>query len=138
MLNRIMFFKGSYYCKLLIQNCILYNRADAYEQSGIYMEIKVLANSLAIITFLITSPDAAPGKDFKQMIFEEQRIEGKIRRPQLVLIKAEQRPEFKPMVIQSSGALDNIINSVNDTLVERSPYKGPFQFEGTKIRNYDP
>ena len=33
----------------------------------------------------------------KQMVFEEQKIEGKIRRPQLVLIKADQRPEFNPM-----------------------------------------
>jgi hypothetical protein len=102
------------------------------------MKIKVLKISLGVLTLLISFPLAAPEKDVKKMIFEEQRIEGKIRRPQLVLIKAEQRPEFRPMVMQSYGKLDNIINSVNDQILEESPYKGPFQFDDTKIKNYDP
>ena len=74
----------------------------------------------------------------KQIIFEDQRIEGKIRRPQLVLIKAEQRPEFSPMILQSFGAINNIANSVNDSLIEQSPYNGPFIFEGNAISNYTP
>jgi len=112
--------------------------SDAYEQSGLYMNIKTFKILLGVLTFLITFSFAAPEKDLKQMIFEEQRIEGKIRRPQLVLIKAEQRPEFRPMVMQSYGKLDNIINSVNDQIMEDSPYKGAFQFDDTKIKNYDP
>jgi hypothetical protein len=102
------------------------------------MKIKVVKIFPVVLISVVTFAVAAPEKDVKQMIFEEQRIEGKIRRPQLVLIKAEDRPEFRPMVMQSYGKLDNIINSVNDQIMEDSPYKGAFQFDDTKIKNYDP
>lgn len=81
---------------------------------------------------------AGQEKDVKKLIFEEQRIEGKIRRPQLVLIKAEQRPEFQPMIMQSYGKIDNIVRSVNEEIIDASPYKEPFQFDETKIKNYVP
>ena len=72
------------------------------------------------------------------MIFEERRIEGKIRRPQLVLIKAEQRPEFDPMVLQSLGRTGDIAGAVDKSILEASPYDGAFQFRGTRIDNYVP
>jgi hypothetical protein len=93
---------------------------------------------LVSIAFSCSGILADQQKDVKSMVFEDQRIEGKIRRPQLVLIKAEQRPEFKPMVMQSFGKLNNITNSVNEKVIEDSPYKGPFLFNGTEIINYDP
>jgi hypothetical protein len=71
----------------------------------------------------------------KKIVFEEQRIEGKIRRPQLVLIKADQRPDFTPMVLQSMGTGQNIIQAVSNDLIDDSPFKGAFQFEGTEISN---
>ena len=73
-----------------------------------------------------------------KMVFEEQKIEGKIRRPQLVLIKADQRPEFNPMVMQSMGKTKNIASLVDQGLIDDLPYQGAFKFEGTKIINIVP
>jgi hypothetical protein len=81
---------------------------------------------------------AGQKSNVKQIIFEEQKIEGKIRRPQLVLIKADQRPEFSPMVMQTMGKNKNIASFVDQTILEKTPYSGAFQFEGTKIGNFVP
>ena len=80
----------------------------------------------------------AENNDVTKMIFEERRIEGKIRRPQLVLIKAEQRPEFDPMILQSLGKTGDIAGAVDKSILETSPYDGAFQFRGTRIDNYIP
>ncbi|MBD3346957.1 MAG: hypothetical protein GF401_18035 [Chitinivibrionales bacterium] len=77
-------------------------------------------------------------KSVKQLIFEEQRIEGKIRRPQLVLIKADQRPDFAPMVIQSLGKNTNVTDLVDESVIENSPYEEAFEFSGKEIKNYVP
>jgi hypothetical protein len=74
----------------------------------------------------------------KKIIFEEKHIEGKIRRPQLVLIKADQRPEFDPMVLQSMGTGSNVLQTINKDLINDSPYKGAFQFKDMEITNYVP
>jgi hypothetical protein len=74
----------------------------------------------------------------KRLVFEEQKIEGKIRRPQLVLIKADQRPEFNPMVMQSLGKSKNIAALVDDRLLEGAQNLGTFKFEGTKIVTIEP
>jgi hypothetical protein len=74
----------------------------------------------------------------RKIIFEEQKIEGKIRRPQLVLIKADQRPDFKPMVMQSLEGNTNIAEFVNPSVIESSPYDGAFKLDGTRITNYVP
>lgn len=74
----------------------------------------------------------------KKMIFEERRIEGKIRRPQLVLIKAEQRPEFAPMVIQSLGKTGSIAGSVDKDILDWSPYDDAFRIKKGRIENYVP
>jgi hypothetical protein len=73
-----------------------------------------------------------------QMVFEEQKIEGKIRRPQLVLIKADQRPDFTPMVMQSMGKTKNIASLADQGLIDNMPFEGAFKFEGTKIINIVP
>ncbi len=87
------------------------------------------------VFFLIVS---IQGQDnsVKKIIFEEKKIEGKIRRPQLVLIKADQRPTFSPMVLQGLGSGTNILQSVKNDLITDSPYKGAFQFNGLEISNY--
>lgn len=74
----------------------------------------------------------------QRIIFEERQIEGKIRRPQLVLIKAEQRPNFSPMIMQSLDSELNIGEYSKGSAVEKSPYKGAFTFDGTKISNFVP
>jgi hypothetical protein len=71
----------------------------------------------------------------QKIIFEEQKIEGKIRRPQMVLIKADQRPSFPPMIMQSAGTNDNVATSVNPSILESRLYKGAFEFQGTAITN---
>ena len=73
--------------------------------------------------------------DIERIIFEERQIEGKIRRPQLVLIKAEQRPGFEPMVMQSLSDF-NIIEFSKGSVIEKSPYDKAFTLEGDKITNY--
>ena len=72
-------------------------------------------------------------KDIQQIIFEEQKIEGKIRRPQLVLIKADQRPVFSPMIMQSFGKNDTIAEFVDQSVIENQPNQNAFQFSGTKV-----
>ena len=81
---------------------------------------------------------AQPPKDVRKIILEEQKIEGKIRRPQLVLIKADQRPEFEPMVMQSFGKKADITKSITPSVIEESPYRGAFRFVEKKIVNYSP
>jgi hypothetical protein len=74
----------------------------------------------------------------QRIIFEEQKIEGKIRRPQLVLIKADQRPTFPPMIMQSIGKNDDVVSFVDPAVIESSIYQNAFQFDGTTIINYMP
>jgi len=76
--------------------------------------------------------------DIERIIFDEVQIEGKIRRPQLVLIKAEQRPNFAPMVMQSLDSEVNVSVYSSGEVVEKSPYNGAFEFDGEKITNYVP
>lgn len=87
---------------------------------------------------LTAAPEEQSPKNVKKLVFEERRIEGKIRRPQLVLIKAEQRPEFDPMIIQSLGKAGNITGAVNEEILDRSPYEGAFQYRNERIDNYIP
>jgi hypothetical protein len=74
----------------------------------------------------------------QRIIFEEQKIEGKIRRPQLVLIKADQRPSFPAMIMQSAGKNENVASFVDPSVVENSANQNAFKFQGTAITNYIP
>ena len=74
----------------------------------------------------------------KQLVFEEQKIEGKIRRPQLVLIRADQRPDLGPMVMQSMGKSKNLAANIDRAIIEEAPIRGAFQFAGTGIINPAP
>ncbi|NLG17758.1 MAG: hypothetical protein GX556_10545 [Fibrobacter sp.] len=77
-------------------------------------------------------------EDIKKIIFDEQLIEGKIRRPQLVLIKAEQRPALSPMVLKSLGKNADISSIINDDIIQDSPCKGPFRVEDGRLTNIEP
>lgn len=89
-----------------------------------------------------TAPPAKPQEKGKaaiqKIIFEEQKIEGKIRRPQLVLIKADQRPAFPPMLMQSAGKNENVASFVDPAIIENSTYQNAFKFKSTAIINYVP
>ncbi len=77
-------------------------------------------------------------KNVQTIIFETQRIEGKIRRPQLVLIRAEQRPRIEPIMMQKPGNMDAVVNFADESVLENSPYEGAFKFSGRRIINYKP
>lgn len=101
--------------------------------------IAALATSMCFICCICSNVySAEENGSLKKMIFEERRIEGKIRRPQLVLIKAEQRPEFAPMVIQSLGKTGSITGSVDEDILEWSPYEDAFKIKNGRIVNYVP
>jgi hypothetical protein len=72
----------------------------------------------------------------KSMVFEEAKIEGKLRRPQLVLIKADQRPSFEPMAMQSLGSPENTMTTIDMTLFDRSAYTAPFKMADGKTIDY--
>jgi hypothetical protein len=74
----------------------------------------------------------------QQIIFSEQKIEGKIRRPQLVLIKADQRPHFSTMVMQMLNKSSNAAELVDPGALDMIPNFNAFQFEGTKIVGLKP
>jgi hypothetical protein len=80
----------------------------------------------------------AAQSDLSRLILDEQRIEGKIRRPQLVLIKAETRPSFEPILMEGSAQQGSLLRSANDALIEQTPHDGPFRFSGSDISNYKP
>jgi len=80
----------------------------------------------------------APKSNVKQIVFEEQKIEGKIRRPQLVLIKADQRPEFTPMIMQAVGKTKAISGLIDEDLINSNTSSRPFTFEGTKVQYTSP
>jgi hypothetical protein len=125
-----------------------------YFKNGI--EFMKLVCSSCILTFLLelmvagagassafgadkTEPAAQAAEkkhNVQQIIFEEQKIEGKIRRPQMVLIKADQRPAFSPMVMPSLGRNDNFVEFVDQSVIDKMPNQEPFQFEGMRIANY--
>jgi hypothetical protein len=111
----------------------------------------VFKTAAALLLFLALSLPAAESKSsdkpkvtergkaaVQKIIFEEQKIEGKIRRPQMVLIKADQRPSFPPMIMQSAGKNDNVASSIDPSILESPVYKGAFKFQGTAIVNYVP
>ena len=101
-----------------------------------YQSINFPFISLCIVLFMFSLIYAED--DIKTIVFDELQIEGKIRRPQLVLIKAEQRPNFTPMVMQSLDSDINVAVFSSSDAVEKSPYSGVFKFEGEKISNYVP
>lgn len=93
---------------------------------------------MSVVAALSNAGATDDGKKIKTIVFEEMQIEGKIRRPQLVLIKAEQRPRFSSMVMQSLDSELNVNEFANDPVLEKSPYDGAFIFDGEEISNYKP
>ena len=103
------------------------------------MKTAVVVSTLRIVCIVgFVAPLVCSAAGIEKMIFEEQRIEGKIRRPQLVLIKAEQRPVFEPMVMESFGRSADVVKNVDPAVVEKNPYKGSFLFNEKVIANYQP
>ena len=89
-------------------------------------QISIFVCSLLLFLGLVTV--CAASGVAKTLVLEEQRVEGKIRRPQLVLIKADQRPAFNAMAIQSFGTGENIADFVDPQVLAFDPYKNAFRF----------
>lgn len=85
-----------------------------------------------------TEPPKAQKSSVQKIIFAEQKIEGKIRRPQMVLIKADQRPVLAPMIMQGTSKNDNVAASVDPSIIDSPLYPNAFKFKGTTIVNYVP
>ena len=100
--------------------------------------MKTVPVGIYIMALCVAAYASGPGKFLHRIVFDEQQIEGKIRRPQLVLIKVEQRPSFSPMVMQSLGRNTSIVEFVSPSVIEESPYDDSFRFNGTKVSNYVP
>ncbi|MDD5675490.1 MAG: hypothetical protein PHC61_15075 [Chitinivibrionales bacterium] len=95
--------------------------------------------ALWLLFAFVIAAFAAPEKGHVQkLILEEQKVEGKIRRPQLVLIKADQRPSFPPMANQSFGNNPDITSFVDPQVLDFVPNNGPFKFKNKAIVNYLP
>ena len=93
---------------------------------------------LGMALFGVLVAAAAYAAPVRRLVLEEQRIEGKIRRPQLVLIRADQRPRFESIVAHSALAQEDITRAVDPSVIEACPYDAPFRFSGTRIRNIVP
>ncbi len=93
---------------------------------------------IAALLVVAASRSEASKAAVQKLILGEQRIEGKIRRPQMVLIKADQRPDFGPIVVHSAAVDADIAKAVTASVIEKSPYDGAFVFSNRKIANYSP
>lgn len=91
-----------------------------------------------LVFFMLTlgATSQLSAQPVKKLVFEEKMIEGKIRRPQLVLIKADTRPEFEPMVMKSVEKGMNVEEYTSGESVEGSHFTAPFEMENYKITNY--
>jgi hypothetical protein len=120
----------------------MYNNILRVSTQEVSLVHEAVAVCILFLLIIVKGPLAASEEtsqqNVKKLVFEERRIEGKIRRPQLVLIKAEQRPEFDPMIIQSLGKAGNITGAVNEEILDRSPYEGAFRYRNERIDNYIP
>lgn len=74
-----------------------------------------------------TGAASSPGKE---IVFEETVIEGKLKRPQVVLIAADQRPVFQPMAINNfRDTLATWADRVDPEIFEQNRFETPIQLE---------
>ena len=71
----------------------------------------------------------------KKFVFEERQIEGKIRRPQLVLITADQRPRYGPMLMI---AAQPVPGDHAEPEIGADAYAGPFRFDENGVKGLLP
>ncbi|MEW6042048.1 MAG: hypothetical protein AB1633_11055, partial [Elusimicrobiota bacterium] len=86
---------------------------------------------ILFIFFLISF---AFSKESKPLIFEKQIIEGKLKKPQVVLISTQQRPRFEPMAIELlKEGTKEIFVEVNPEIFESYKYNNPFVIQYNKF-----
>ena len=94
---------------------------------------------LLLIAFASVSVFAVPAvkKDepIRKIVFTDAKIEGKVRRPHLVVIKAIARPIFSPLVTISAVPTPG---DLSDQTIDRDPYASPFLFDEGGVRDVVP
>ncbi len=79
------------------------------------------------ISVLVLVAEAMATTSTRIMTFEKQVIEGKLKKPQVVLISSEQRPRFEPMAIELLKKSDEgLFPEVNEGIFESYQHKIPF------------
>ena len=106
---------------------------------GIIMKYSVLFSKIAAVTALLTTLlSSLHAAQVKQIVFEERAIEGKIRKPQLIMIKAEQRPEFGPIVMKSIDKEINLAEYTESPSVENALNALPFRIRDFRVVDIQP
>ena len=91
---------------------------------------RITAGVLIISLFPLFAADSySQGKKGKEMVFEESVIEGKIKRPQVVLISADQRPKFRPMAINNFTDTTQIMEQVAGSVFEQNRFEDPMKLD---------
>ena len=103
------------------------------EKNLYYNFLRYFQHIFIIILFIIILFVVVVDNYAKGFVFDEQVIEGKIRRPQMVLIQADQRPEFEPIVMKSLGKKLDAREFYYDTEINLVPYNQGFKFNNDKI-----
>jgi len=73
--------------------------------------------------FFLAFPIVA--KKSKQLVFEEQLIEGKLKKPQVVLISSQSRPRFTPMAINTESPEKDLLLNTDRRIFENYQYQKP-------------
>ena len=59
-------------------------------------------------------------------ISEEQLIEGKLKKPQVVLISSQARPRFTPMAINTESPEKDLLLNTDRRIFENYQYQKPY------------
>jgi hypothetical protein len=57
---------------------------------------------------------------------EEFNIEGKLKKPQMVLISADERPRFQPMAINKYNSKNDLMSTIDQSIFEYEIYQKAF------------
>jgi len=74
----------------------------------------------------------------KPLEFEQSVIQGRLMRPQLVLITADQRPEFKPLVMKNYQSISIRSDLEHISILSPDSSSTAFEFDGKNISYPNP
>jgi hypothetical protein len=102
----------------------------------IFTAILVVFAFLSLVTKPMAAPSQASPKDAAKpgaksktkaaFTLEEFTIEGKLKKPQMVLISADERPRFQPMAINTYTSKEDLLSTVDRRIFEYELYQNAF------------
>ena len=95
------------------------------------MSSRIKKSITALMFLTLCATYTRPDSDSTVIVFQERVIEGKIRRPQLVLISADERPELTPILLFSGYTSKNI--GLSNEILDTVPQNEVFRFSGKSI-----